>query len=113
MTERITVTIDFRACRYISELYRELRTKLDWEDDYGESLDALWDILWGMPHKGDDFTIVRPLYFQNIPGGQGQRFTEYVDKICNVFRRAEQQGFVRLKIEYSNAPIHDLSDYLL
>ena len=85
MNESISVTPDFTACKYISDLYREMRTRMEWDDDYGENLSALWDILWGMPYKGDDFTIIRPLHFRNIPHGQDQPFTEYVDKICAIF----------------------------
>ena len=85
MNESIPVTLDFIACKYISDLYREMRTRMEWDDDYGENLSALWDILWGMPYKGDDFTIIRPLHFRNIPHGQDQPFTEYVDNICAIF----------------------------
>ena len=75
MNERIAVTLDFTACKYIPELYKEMRTKMEWDDDFGEDLSALWDILTGMPYKGDDFTIIRPVRFENIPHGQNDIFS--------------------------------------
>ena len=102
MNESISVTPDFTACKYISDLYREMRTKMEWDDDYGENLSALWDILWGMPYKGDDFTIIRPLHFRNIPHGQDQPFTEYVEKICAIFQRAQRQSLLTVSIRYTD-----------
>ena len=58
--ERVRVTLDFTRCRYIGELYLEMRTKMEWDEDFGENFSALWDILGGMPYKGDDFTILCP-----------------------------------------------------
>ena len=58
MNKRTVVTLDFRPCRYISQIYQEMRLKMKWDEDYGENLSALWDILWGMPYYGDDFLIL-------------------------------------------------------
>ena len=41
MEERIAVTIDFTPCKYVQELYQEMRTKMEWDGDLGENLDAL------------------------------------------------------------------------
>ena len=101
MEERIAVTLDFTDCKYLSEAFREMRTKMEWDDDFGENLSALWDILWGMPYKGDDFTIIRPRFFTNIPYGHDQKFTEYVDKICSIFQRAHRQGIITVEIRYT------------
>ncbi len=113
MDERIAVTIDFSSCKYISEVFHEMRVKMEWDDDFGENLSALWDILRGMPYKGDDFTIIRPLYFRNIPHGQNTAFTEYVDKICSIFQRAQRQGILSINIKYTDDNAGDLSDYLV
>ena len=113
MEERIAVTLDFTSCRYAPELYKEMRTKMEWDDDLGENLSALWDILWGMPYKGDDFTIIRPLYFKNIPHNQDSLFTEYVDKVCSIFQRAQQQGILTVSIKYVDDTADKLSDYSL
>ena len=37
-----------------------LREKLQWEDWYGENLDALYDVLTGLPHKGERFVLTMP-----------------------------------------------------
>lgn len=110
---REQVTIDLTDCKYISEVYQEIRTKMEWDDDLGENLSALWDILWGMPYKGDDFTIIRPLRFKNIPHGKDISFTEYVDKICSIFQRAQRQGILSVNIKYTDESTGDLSDYLI
>ena len=54
------VTLDFSACEGRDGLYKELRRKLDWQDWYGENLDALYDILTGLPHSGSRFLIIPP-----------------------------------------------------
>ena len=56
-----TVFVDFTACAEIGELYQELREKLQWEDWYGENLDALYDVLTGLPHRGTRFVLRMPL----------------------------------------------------
>lgn len=55
-----TVLVDFRLCPDIPSLYRELRQKLKWEDWYGENLDALYDVLTGLPHRGERFLLSMP-----------------------------------------------------
>lgn len=54
------VAVDFSLCPDIPSLYRELREKLQWEDWYGENLDALYDILTGLPHRGERFLLTMP-----------------------------------------------------
>ncbi len=54
------VTLDFSLCPDIPSLYRELREKLQWEDWYGENLDALYDVLTGLPHRGERFLLTLP-----------------------------------------------------
>lgn len=112
MDERVKVILDFTGCKYIGELFREMRTKMEWDDDLGENLSALWDILWGMPYKGDDFTIIRPHLFTGIPHGQDASFTEYVDKICSIFQRAESRGLLTVQIWYTDDGSEDLTGYM-
>lgn len=111
MSKRVHVTLDFTVCKYIGELYREMRTKMEWDDDFGENLSALWDILRGMPYKGDDFTIIRPRQFTGIPHEQNAGFTEYVDKICSIFQRAESRGYLTVQIHYTDEGSDDLSGF--
>jgi len=56
-----TVFVDFTCSAEIGELYQELREKLQWEDWYGQNLDALYDILTGLPHRGTRFVLRMPL----------------------------------------------------
>ena len=56
-----TVFVDFTRSAEIGELYQELREKLQWEDWYGQNLDALYDILTGLPHRGTRFVLRMPL----------------------------------------------------
>ncbi len=54
------VFLDFSRCAEIDQLYQELREKMLWEDWYRENLDALYDILTGLPHRGERFVIRMP-----------------------------------------------------
>ncbi len=42
MDERVKVVLDFTGCKYIGKLFRKMRTKMEWDDDLGENLSALW-----------------------------------------------------------------------
>ena len=54
------LTLDFTACRERAELYDVLASRMLWEKDYGRNLDALYDILTGLPHLGHSFRILLP-----------------------------------------------------
>ena len=54
------LTLDFSACRERGELYDILASRMLWEKDYGRNLDALYDILTGLPHLGRRFSILLP-----------------------------------------------------
>jgi protein-tyrosine phosphatase len=54
------VTLDFSACRERAELYDVLSARMLWGKDYGRNLDALYDILTGLPHLGRRFRILLP-----------------------------------------------------
>ena len=54
------VFLDFRHSADIPALYEELRSKMAWEPWYGENLDALHDILTGLPHRGSRFVLMLP-----------------------------------------------------
>ena len=99
MEEIVSVTLDFSKCKYLGEVFQEMRTKMKWEDWYGENLYAIWDILTGLPYYGNNFTIIRP-YLHQSPHEQDKQFTEYIDKICAVFLRAERlYGDISVHIE--------------
>lgn len=71
-----TVILDFSACEDRAGLYAEMRQKMEWEDWYGENLDALSDILTGLPHKGRRFVIRLP---------QDGALRDYAEKIAREF----------------------------
>ena len=54
------LTLDFSACRERAELYGVLSDRMLWQSDYGRNLDALYDILTGLPHLGRCFRILLP-----------------------------------------------------
>ena len=54
------LTLDFSSCRERGELYDILASRMLWEKDYGRNLDALYDILTGLPHLGQRFRILLP-----------------------------------------------------
>ena len=55
-----TMLLDFEGCESKKELYAVLRGRMGWESWYGENLDALWDVLTGLPHEGERFTVALP-----------------------------------------------------
>ena len=54
------VTLNFSRCRERAELYDVLSARMLWQEDYGRNLDALYDILTGLPHLGKRFRILLP-----------------------------------------------------
>ena len=111
MEKNDVVTLDFTEQKYISQLYQEMREKMAWHDSYGENLSALWDILRGMPYLGEDFLIIRPVQYRGIPHGDNGAFTEYVDRICNIFQRAHAEGLLTVDIQYTGNEPMDISSY--
>ena len=77
-----TKLIDFAGCESREALYAVLRREMAWEDWYGGNLDALWDVLTGLPHEGERFTIA-------LPRADSPAY-DYAEKIRAVFREAEQ-----------------------
>ncbi len=54
------VFLDFSSCADIPALFDVLRLQMLWDDWYGENLDALNDILTGLPHRGRRFILTLP-----------------------------------------------------
>ena len=77
-----TKLIDFEGCESRDALYAVLRREMGWADWYGENLDALWDILTGLPHEGERFTLA-------LPRGDGP-VRDYAEKIRAVFEEAQK-----------------------
>ena len=78
------VFLDFSACADIPALYGELRSKMAWEPWYGENLDALYDILTGLPHAGRHFVIIPPA--EDAPA----EVRLYSERIMRVFQDYEK-----------------------
>ena len=78
------VFLDFSNCGDIPSLYAEMRHKMEWEDWYGENLDALYDVLTGLPHRGTHFVLIMP--GEDAPA----EVRLYADRIADVFREAEE-----------------------
>ncbi len=76
------VFLDFSECGDIPSLYAEMRHKMKWESWYGENLDALYDILTGLPHHGKRFLIRMP-----IPDSPPE-VRLYAERILAVFQDA-------------------------
>ena len=55
-----TVLLDFSQCFDIPGLYRVMREKMAWEPWYGDNLDALYDVLTGLEHRGSRFGLTMP-----------------------------------------------------
>lgn len=94
------IILDFTTCGSIKAFYQEMRTKMDWDQSYGENLDALWDILSGMPYRGDDFTILRPKTYDFNPPDCNE-LGDYVDLIISIFREAETEGYLSVEVSFS------------
>lgn len=76
------VTLDFAPCRDRAALYAELRRKMAWQDWYGENLDALWDVLTGLPHEGVRYRVILP------DDAADDATRRYAERIKEVIRRA-------------------------
>lgn len=98
---REAVTLDFSCCQSECEVYSVMRREMEWEDWYGENLDALWDILTGLPYKGDDFFIIRPREYTGLPYEMNLRMTKQVSQICEIFREAQETyGDLTVEVQY-------------
>ena len=61
-------------------LYDLMRQRMLWQEGYGRNLDALYDILTGLPHYGRCFVIRLPEPDSPVYG--------YAGRIAEVFREA-------------------------
>lgn len=74
------VVLDFSGCESREELYDRMAERMLWQEGYGRNLDALYDILTGLPHYGRSFVI-------RLPEADSPVF-DYAGRIAEVFREA-------------------------
>ena len=73
------VVLDFSSCRERREIFDLLRERMLWSGEYGNNLDALYDILTGLPHYGERFILLPPETEELLP---------YFERLADVFRDA-------------------------
>ena len=76
------IVLDFSSCNERQELYAVMAERMLWQKHYGRNLDALYDILTGMPHLGRSFLIKLP--------GENAACRAYAEKIAAVFEEAKK-----------------------
>lgn len=75
------IEVDFSKCRYIGELYLELKQKLELPDWCGENLDALWDALTGIMYTPAEISIKKTTAWKEIQ--------EHANSIVDTMHEAE------------------------
>ena len=75
--------VDFAEAEYIGELHLILKESLMFPDWYGETLDALWDMLIGYLEPGE-------VYISGLESLPDDIY-EYGQKVLDVFKQAEEQ----------------------
>ena len=73
-------TLDLSGCREREALYAVLRRDMGLPDWSGSNLDALWDVLTGLPHEGERFAVA-------LPRGDSPVY-DYAARIREVFEEA-------------------------
>ena len=76
------IEVDFSKCRYIGELYLELKKKLELPDWCGENLDALWDALTGIMYTPAEISIKKTTAWKEIQ--------EHANSIVDTMHEAEK-----------------------
>lgn len=74
--------VNFSDCRYVGELYLELKQKLELPDWCGENLDALWDALTGIMYTPADISVTKTT--------AGKDIQDHANAIVAVMQEAEQ-----------------------
>ncbi len=74
------VVLDFSPCRDRREMFDLMRQRMLWSEEYGNNLDALYDILTGLPHYGNRFILLPP---------EEEALRPYFERMAEVFREAD------------------------
>lgn len=76
-------SLDFSECRYLGEIYAQIKSVLGLPQWCGENLDALWDVVTGMMYTPAEVTI--------IPKVRRKELQEDVKEIITVFQEAQDE----------------------
>ena len=76
------IKLDFSRCKDRQDIFAEMRAKMLWQDWYGETLDALFDILTGLPYIGRSFCVTMPA--EDAP----ESCIQYAARVCGIFEIA-------------------------
>lgn len=76
-------SLDFSECRYLGEIYAQIKSVLELPQWCGENLDALWDVVTGMMYTPAEVTI--------IPKVRRKELQEDVKEIITVFQEAQDE----------------------
>lgn len=79
------ITLDFSNCKYISQIYEEIKIKFGLPQNYGENPDALWDSL---REYSFDLTEITVMGFDNLI----EKFDDYAYKIKQVFTYVTEEN---------------------
>ena len=77
--ETYNYKVHFSKINSFADLHGTLKESLELPYYYGENLDALSDILTGLPHKGSRFVLLMP---------ENQELKAYAEKIVQEFSEA-------------------------
>ena len=76
-------SLDFSECRYLGEIYAQIKSVLELPQWCGENLDALWDAVTGMMYTPAEVTI--------IPKVRRKELQEDVKEVITVFQEAQDE----------------------
>ena len=76
-------SLDFSECRYLGEIYAQIKSVLELPHWCGENLDALWDAVTGMMYTPAEVTI--------MPQTRTKELQEDVKEIITVFQEAQDE----------------------
>ena len=75
------ITLDGAKMTSRAAAHEHIAAEMAFPEWYGKNLDALWDILTGLPHNGKRFSIIHP---ENADDS----LKEYASLMESVFREA-------------------------
>lgn len=76
-------SLDFSECRYLGEIYAQIKSVLELPQWCGENLDALWDAVTGMMYTPAEVTIISKV--------RRTELQEDVKEIITVFQEAQDE----------------------